>query len=274
MDIFSIVNEKASCLSLKARSKDECIRELSGLISPLLPELKESDILEGLMERESKGSTAFGEGIAIPHARIKNLDTFVVSIAISKKGIDFESLDKKRTKIFFTIVGPGDKNEHYLKILAQISRVAKNRYARAEILNAKSTEALKEAFLRYVSPDEEKEKKEEHRNHKLLIITLYKKRHFDDVIELLISKGIGGASVLDSKGVRNILSGVPLFSEFINFTGERSEMSKTIICVVDKRLIPPFVEEIESILGDLDKHSGAMVLALDLFYMKGTFEVL
>jgi PTS system nitrogen regulatory IIA component len=130
-------------------------------------------IYENLIERESKGSTAFGDGIAIPHARIKEIDKFVVSIAVSRKGIDFESLDKKKTKIFFTIIGPGKEQERYLKILAQISRVAKNRYARNEILNARSRIALKEAFLRYITPAEEDKGPKGIEDKKVLLIIPY-----------------------------------------------------------------------------------------------------
>ena len=54
----------------------------------------------------------------------------------------------------------------------------------------------------------------------------------------------------------------------------RSEVSQTILCVVDQALIPRIVEGIEAIMGDLNKHAGAMIMALDLHYMKGTLDVL
>ncbi len=274
MDIFSIVEENACTPFLKARSKSECLKELAELISPYIPDHNTESISNILFERESKGSTAFGEGIAIPHARLKDIDNFVISVAVSRKGIDFESLDKKKTRIFFTIIGPGTKQEQYLKILAQISRVAKNRYARKELLNARSSISLKESLLRYISPEEEGKPKKDLEDKKVLLITLYEKKYLDDLIEVLISNGIGGISILESRGTRNILSNVPLFSEFINFTGERSEISRTILSIVDSKVIPQVVEGIETIMGDLNKHSGAMVLALDISFMKGTLEVL
>jgi PTS system nitrogen regulatory IIA component len=274
MDIFSTIDENACTISLKSRNKADCIKELAHLISSSIHDLELDTIYENLIERESKGSTAFGDGIAIPHARIKEIDKFVVSIAVSRKGIDFESLDKKKTKIFFTIIGPGKEQERYLKILAQVSRVAKNRYARNEILNARSRIALKEAFLRYITPAEEDKGPKGIEDKKVLLITLYEKKYLDDLIEILISNGIKGISILESRGTRNILSNVPLFSEFINFTGERSDISRTILSVVDRRVIPQVVEGVETIMGDLDKHSGAMVLALDISFIKGTLEVL
>jgi hypothetical protein len=133
---------------------------------------------------------------------------------------------------------------------------------------------LKEAFLRYVAPYEEKESGEAVKNRKVLLITLYEMRYLDDIIEVFVSNDIGGISILESRGTRSVLSNVPLFSEFINFTGERSEASRTILSVVSQERIPRIVEGIEAIVGDLNKHAGVMVLALDVHYMKGTLEVL
>jgi len=273
MDIFSIVDENICSVSLKSRNKEDCLKELSNLVSPSYPELDSDAILQGLVERESKGSTAFGNEIAIPHARIKTIDRFALSITVSKKGIDFESMDKKKTRIFFTIIGPGTDQESYLKVLAQVSRVAKNRYARRELINARTPVALKETFLRYITPEEVHERKDTV-SQKVLLITLYERKYLDDVIEVLISNNIKNVSILESRGIQSVLSNVPLFSEFINFTGERSDISKTILAVVDSERVPVLVEGIETIMGDLNKHTGAMILALDIFYMKGTLEVI
>ena len=100
------------------------------------------------------------------------------------------------------------------------------------------------------------------------------RKYLDDVIEVLISNDIKSISSLDSRGTQSVLSNVPLFSEFINFTGERSDLSKTILAVVDRETVSRVIEGIETIMGDLNKHTGAMVLALDIFYMKGTLEVI
>jgi PTS system nitrogen regulatory IIA component len=276
-DLFSIVEEEACTTALKARSKQACLSELSNLVARSFTGINAETIRRGLEEREQKGSTAFGDEIAIPHTRIRDIDKFVLSIAVSQKGVDYEALDRKRTKIFFTIIGPGTEQETYLKVLAQVSRVAKNRHARKELLKAPTPLALKETFLRYLTPGEGQETAKAARNldrMKLLFITLYEKKYLQDLIEVLVSNKIGGISILDSRGSRSVLSNVPLFSEFFNFTGERSEVSKTILSVVDQDLIPRIVEGIEAILGDLNKHAGVMIMALDIHYMKGTLDVL
>jgi PTS system nitrogen regulatory IIA component len=275
-DLFSIIDERTCTTAIRARDKKSCLEELAFLVSRALPGIEADDIREGLEEREEKGSTAFGDEIAIPHTRIRDIDKFVLSIAVSRKGLDFESLDRKKTRIFFTIVGPGTAQEAYLKVLAQVSRVAKNRQARSELLKARTPLALKETFLRYVAPAELPERAPQGGvgNMKLLLITLYEKKYLEDIIEVLVSNKISGISILDSRGSRSVFSNVPLFSEFFNFTGERSEISQTILCMAAQGQISGIVEGIESIMGDLNTHAGAMVMAVDLFYAKGTLDVL
>ena len=141
------------------------------------------------------------------------------------------------------------------------------------MIQAKTAVALKEIFLRYIAPQEEGGLKEAAAK-KALIITLYEKRYIEDILEILISNDIKNISILDSRGTKSVLSNVPLFSEFMNFTGERSEVSKTILAVVDSERVPVLVEGIETIMGDLNKHTGTMILVLDIFYMKGTLEVI
>jgi PTS system nitrogen regulatory IIA component len=273
MDIFSIVQEEACTPSLKSKTKESCLEEISRLAALVIPGNREEEILGGLTERETKGSTAFGEGIAIPHTRLKDIDSFVLSIGLSRRGIDYESLDRKKTRIFFTIVGPDDRQDEYLKLLAQVSRIAKNEHARQELLGARTPEAIKEAFLRFASPGRAIAPKGK-LPHKLLILTVHELKYFDDIIEILVGAGINELSVLESAGPATVLSSVPLFSEFLNFTGSPSGTTKTVLAVIEEKTIPSLVEDIEGVLGDLDTHSGAHLMVMDIAFMKGSLEVL
>ena len=99
MDLFEIVYEKSCTIALKSQTKDECLSELAELVAVDLPAFSGDQILEVFLERESHGSTGFEDGVAIPHARVKGLDRFRVGIAISQKGIDFNSVDRKKCLI-------------------------------------------------------------------------------------------------------------------------------------------------------------------------------
>lgn len=271
MDIFNILNDKSCTTNLVTRNKDDCLKKLSHLLSTNVENVSEQDIYNSLMEREKLGSTGFEDGIAIPHAKIKGLSEFAMSIAISKKGVDFNSIDGKKTHILFAIIGPEEETEGHLQILAQISRISRNHNARKEMLNASNALALREAFIRYVSGAEIK--KEEKGQNKLLMIVLYEKRFLEDIIELFLEKGIRGVNILESTGIKDQLSNIPLFSGFLDFLGERKEVSKTIMAIVDESDVSSVVEGVEEIMGDFDTHTGAMIMVLDIFFTKGSMEV-
>ena len=275
MDIFDMVNEKSCSTSLTAEDKEDCLRKLADLAAKSVTDVsREITILSSLIERENMVSTGLEDGIAIPHARVKGMNDFIIGIAVSKKGIDFKSMDGNKSHIFFIMLGPEENAEKHLKIMAQIMRVAKNRNAFREMLAAPNSAVLKEAFLLHIRGSEVEVKEKKKGKEKLLVIVLYEHRFFEDIINIFLERGIKGAAVFDVRGMRNILSGIPLFSDFIDFLKERSDVGQTIMTVIDEKGIAPLVEEIEEVMGDLDTHSGAMIFALDISFTKGSLEVL
>ncbi|HDP67793.1 MAG TPA: PTS sugar transporter subunit IIA [Candidatus Marinimicrobia bacterium] len=270
MDIFKILNEKTCVPNFSAKDKTSCLRKLAEIIAVDVYEVDTEEIYEALLHREEMGSTGFEEGVAIPHAKIPGLRDFHIAIAYSKKGVPFDSVDGKKSQFFFVIIGPDEFPEQHLQILAQISRISRNPNARRDMSNARSDLALKEAFLRYVTGSSVSKKDEK---TKLLILILYEKRFLDDILELFLELGIRGVNIIESSGIKDQLSNIPLFSDFLNFLGERSDVSKTIMTVVPEKNVTGIVQGVEEIMGDLDKHTGAMVMALDLFFLKGSMEV-
>ena len=87
-------------------------------------------LIEALRARESLGSTAIGQGIAIPHAKSDCVSKLVAAFGLSKKGVDFDSLDGELAYIFFLLVAPQDSAGPHLKALARISRLLKDKYFR------------------------------------------------------------------------------------------------------------------------------------------------
>ena len=271
MDILRALKEKSCTVSLAARTKKECLLELARLIIASDTDLELDVVLTALEHRESQGSTGLGDGIAIPHARLEQSKIFTLGIALSKKGIDFESLDGRKTHFFFTVVGPEDQPQEYLTLLAQVSRVAKNRKALRDLRTAATPMVLRETFLQHLPEPVSARIREG--QQKLLTIVLYEQKYLDDIIQLFLERGIRGASVHDSTGIKGVLSRAPLFADFLNFLKSREGQSKTISAVVPENEIQGLIKGIEDILGDLDTHSGAMVYALDLHYLKGSMEV-
>ena len=271
MDIIDILNEKACTVSLGAKNKKECLLELARLISFADPTSDVADLVDAFESREAQGSTGFENGVAIPHARLTTGEKFIMGVAVSKKGIDFDSIDDKKSQLFFALVGPADQPRTFLQLLAQISLVTKSAATRKELLNARSTLVLKEIFLENI-PGGLVKKPEG--SQKLLTIVLYETQYLDDIGQLLLEQNVRGASVVESSGMRGVLSNVPLFADFLNFLGNHSESSKTITAIVAENQIAAIVEGIEEIMGDLNVHSGAAVYATDISFLKGSLETI
>ena len=79
-----------------------------------------------LLEREHFGSQGIGDGIAIPHGKLKDIDELVLSFGRSTEGIDFESMDGKPVHLFFLLVAPETCSGIHLRALAKIARLLKN----------------------------------------------------------------------------------------------------------------------------------------------------
>lgn len=94
------------------------------------------ELVKVLLERERLGSTGIGGGIGIPHGKLKHLDQLIIGLGLSRKGVDFESLDGAPTRIFFLLVTPENSTGLHLKMLARISRVLKNEPFRERLLQA------------------------------------------------------------------------------------------------------------------------------------------
>ncbi|MCP4151204.1 MAG: PTS transporter subunit EIIA [bacterium] len=226
-------------------------------------------IYDALMEREKLGSTGFGDGLAIPHAKLENIDTFGVVMITLKKGVDYDSIDKKKVKVTIAIVGPQKQQKEYLRLLASISKNIKNTNILSEMASAKTKAALIESFSKgTISLDETNQKKVKAKN-KLLIINLQENKYFDDIIHHLLEEEISDALVTDSMSVESYLADSPLFSGFLNFLAERGGSCKTIMVPVNEEQIPKLTEEIEAIMGDLDTHTGIQLIAFDICFIKG-----
>jgi fructose-specific phosphotransferase system IIA component len=132
MKIMDFLSKKAILADLKATKKEEVIKELvDGLIDAgEIEKRHRNKLIEALMTREALGSTAIGQGIAIPHAKSDCVEKLIAAFGLSKKGVEFDSLDAEPVYIFFLLVAPQDSAGPHLKALARISRLLKDKYCR------------------------------------------------------------------------------------------------------------------------------------------------
>lgn len=102
------------------------IEDLTDLIAASVGGSDRETLLSDTLEREEKGSTGIGEGIAIPHARTTGVGELVGALAVSNQGIDFDSADGKACHLVFLIVAPHEESTRYLKALSAVAFIAKD----------------------------------------------------------------------------------------------------------------------------------------------------
>ncbi|MFP4510651.1 MAG: PTS sugar transporter subunit IIA [Spirochaetota bacterium] len=278
MDLSNAIDPLACGVGLKARTKDEALWKLAELArrSKALEGVDAQTIYSALNEREQQGSTGFGKEVALPHARIPGMDTFLVGIAVFGSGVPFDAVDKKKAKVFFVILGPAEDVQNHLRLLAAISRIIAHTNAKQELLKSRSVEAAVEAFQRHIVQSEGPAvgTTSGPGAMKMVLITVYEEQYMYDILELLLEFGVDGATIMESTGMSRYISNVPLFAEFIGFMNESKNASKTILALAPERHIRAIVERIEEVTGDLDKREGAMILVLDVSFYKGTMKML
>ena len=132
MQIMDFLSKKAILTEIKSTNKEDVIKEMVDLLieSSDVEKRNRNKLIDALMSREALGSTAIGQGIAIPHAKCDCVDKLVAAFGLSKKGVDFDSLDGELAYIFFLLVAPQDSAGPHLKALARISRLLKDKYFR------------------------------------------------------------------------------------------------------------------------------------------------
>ncbi len=122
---------------LKARNKKNVLEELCAPVVAAYPAIDFGILMEVLKEREKLGSTGIGDGVAIPHGKLAELQDIVLVFGRSKAGVDFDALDGKPTHLFFMVLAPENSAGIHLKALARISRLLKSQVVRQELMNAK-----------------------------------------------------------------------------------------------------------------------------------------
>jgi len=141
MKIFDILSKEAILADLKSRDKRGVLEEL---VTPVvrIADINHELLVRVLMEREQLGSTGIGEGIAIPHGKVKNLESLILGFGLSRKGVDFESMDGLPTHIFFLLITPENTTGLHLKMLSRISRILKNDLFKQKLLNATNSNEI------------------------------------------------------------------------------------------------------------------------------------
>ncbi len=116
-------------------NKPEALRVLAELLArgTSVPVTKIEDVLR---EREALQSTGIGEGVAIPHGALGELDRQVAAVLTVPEGLEFESIDDNKVNILFAVISPKRASGEHLKTLARVSRLLRSKGFRERLLHA------------------------------------------------------------------------------------------------------------------------------------------
>ncbi len=127
---------------LKSKNKYKAIEELartfdgSGLVDDI------DSVIKALEERENIMSTGIGYGIAIPHARLASIKNMVFAVGISKKGIEYDSIDNNPVHLIILVLAGEKQHKEYLKLLSSIMTVLKKEKMKERLIASESDEEV------------------------------------------------------------------------------------------------------------------------------------
>ena len=142
MKITDILSSDMVVADLKGTTKPDILNELAKALAAKYKEIKLSELTAVLAERERLGSTAIGDGIAIPHGKLRGVTKIIGAFGRHAEGVDFDSLDGGPSQLFFVLVAPEDSASLHLKALARVSRLLKESSFRGRLLAAKDADEL------------------------------------------------------------------------------------------------------------------------------------
>lgn len=158
MKLSDFVVHEAVMPNLVATTKEEVIREMvNSLRATGHIQNGEADaVVKAIMKREEQGTTGIGRGVAVPHTKHSGATRLICSVAVSKKGIDFMSLDGDPVHILFLLVSPADRPGDHLRALESISKHLRNdtfcRFLRQSTSREQIVEVLEEADQNQFGP--------------------------------------------------------------------------------------------------------------------------
>lgn len=141
MEITELLTSECVVADLRATSKKQALQELARRMSKIA-DLEERAVFDVLIERERLGTTGVGNGIAIPHGKLKNLDRLYGMFARLEKPVDFHAIDDQPVDLIFLLLAPESAGADHLKALARVSRLLRDNTICEKLRGTEDPEAL------------------------------------------------------------------------------------------------------------------------------------
>lgn len=150
--IADILTLERTQLGAQCTSKKRLIEHISHFLSEHIEDTTADDIYDNLIAREKLGSTGIGEGIAIPHSRLRQCEDTLGALFLLEDPIDFDSIDRQPVDLVFVLLVPEEATEQHLQTLSMLASHFQNADFRQALRNSADTQALYDAATHFEVP--------------------------------------------------------------------------------------------------------------------------
>jgi len=148
MDLAALIGNRTVKIPLEAIDKEEALAELVELLVRAGKVRDREAVMRALLERENKGTTGIGGGVAIPHAKHPGVQGVELAVGVSPKGIEFEAPDGKPVHLVFLVVAEARNPGPNVAALAAIGHMMQSRSVYENMISARDADELTEAIHR------------------------------------------------------------------------------------------------------------------------------
>ena len=141
MEISELLTPTGVISNLRVTSKKQALQDLAKRAANLTG-VRERSIFDVLLERERLGTTGVGNGIAIPHGKLSNMDRLYGLFARLERPVAFDSIDEQPVDLIFMLLAPETAGADHLKALAQVSRLLRDPKVCEKLRGTESSDGL------------------------------------------------------------------------------------------------------------------------------------
>lgn len=149
MTLADVFNPNIIKVGLESDDKDELFEEMVQVIIDSDSSLSREKLLLALEQREALMSTGIIHDVAVPHGKTDAVNKIIGCIGVSKKGIDYESLDDSPVHLVFMLIYPNDFDESHLQIFKRLAKILEDISFRQTLLEQKTSQGVYETICKY-----------------------------------------------------------------------------------------------------------------------------
>lgn len=136
MELSQLLDLSNVAVGVDATDKSSLLETVIGMIADRDEVIDAERMRQAILDRESTMSTGVGKGLGLPHAKTSAVNGILAALAVTKKPVDFASMDNEPVRIVFLLVGKEDAKSQHVRILSRISRMMNQKDVRERVLAA------------------------------------------------------------------------------------------------------------------------------------------